>query len=49
MDSLEVSLWVKIVGVFLAIGIIFLLAAWEIVVDRVSDAFRGISGKRHIM
>lgn len=46
MGSFEIPLWVKVLGIFLAVAAIFLLAAWNIIVDWISDGVRGMLGKR---
>jgi|GEM_PF-2867892 len=43
MDS-DIPLWVKILGVFLAAAAVFLLAAWDIIRDWISDSVKGLLG-----
>ncbi len=46
MGSFEVPLWVSVLGGFLAIAAIFLLAAWDIILDWISDGLRGVSNRK---
>jgi hypothetical protein len=46
MASFEIPLWVTVLGGFLAIAAIFLLAAWDIVLDWISDGLKGVSSKK---
>jgi hypothetical protein len=45
MDS-DIPLWVKLLGVFLAAAAVFLLAAWGMVIDWISDAAKGLLGSK---
>lgn len=45
MGSFEIPLWIKVLGVFLAVAAIFLLAAWNIIVDWISDGLKGMLKK----
>lgn len=42
MDSLQIPLWVKVLGVFVVVAGIFFLAAWEIIVVWISDTAKGL-------
>jgi hypothetical protein len=41
METLDIPLWVKLLGVFIAVAGVFLLAAWDIIVDWISDTAKG--------
>jgi len=45
MDS-DIPLWVKLLGVFLVAAAVFLLAAWDMVFDWISDATKGLLGSK---
>jgi hypothetical protein len=46
VDSFDIPLWIKVLGGFLAVAAIFLLAAWTIIRDWVSDGLKGMRDKR---
>jgi hypothetical protein len=45
MDSMDIPLWIKIPGLFLAITLVFVLGAWEIIWNWVCDATEGVRSK----
>jgi hypothetical protein len=45
MDSMDIPLWIKILGLFLAITLVFVLGEWEIIWNCVCDAAKGVRGK----
>lgn len=44
MGSFEIPLWIKVLAVFLAVATVFLLAAWNIIVDWISDGLKEMLG-----
>jgi hypothetical protein len=44
MDSTEIPLWIKVLGLFLAAAGVFLLAAWDMIFDWISDGAKRLIG-----
>ena len=46
MASMDIPLWVKVLGAFIAIGAIFLLAAGHIIMDWITYSVKGLLGSK---
>jgi hypothetical protein len=39
-----IPLWVKVLGLFVAVAGVFVLASWDMIFDWISDAAKGLLG-----
>lgn len=42
MDSSDIPLWIKVLGLFVAVAGVFFLAAWDMIFDWISDTAKGL-------
>jgi flagellar basal body-associated protein FliL len=48
MSAIEIPLGGKILAIFLAVGVVFLLAAWPLLMRWLSKKFKSAFGKREV-